>query len=130
MAAVKIKLYGPPREELGHITGGAAPEWARRLYGLFGDSAEKVPAGPAVSALAGLLEHRLKKLSLLFGQMEGTGWTLELDGDHVVCRHGDLSELEAQAQLERLGVWMLVKEHAPHEESTGAVIWEGGARIA
>ena len=112
MAALKVRLYGPPPEELGHLTGGDTPTWAERLYGLFGEPPEKVSAGAAVSALAGELEHRLKKLSQLFGQMERHGWTLELDGDSILCRNDELTEIQAEEQLERLGVWMLARAHA------------------
>jgi hypothetical protein len=129
MAGLRIRLYGPPPEELGRLTGREVPDWATRLYGLFGETPQQVSAGAAVSALAGALEHRLKKLSQLFGLMERHGWVLELEGDHVLCRHPGISELDAQAQLERLGVWMLVRAHAPHEERSGAVIWESGQRI-
>lgn len=108
MADLKIRLYGSPAEELGHLTGKSAPDWAARLYGLFGEGPQQVSAGAAVSALAGELEHRLKKLSQLFGAMERHGWVLDLDGDHILCRHDGLTDLEAQAQLEELGVWLLV----------------------
>ena len=112
MADLRIRLYGTPAEELGHLTGGEAPEWAARLYGLFGESPRQVSAGAAVSALAGEIEHRLKKLAQLFGAMERNGWVLELDGEHVVCHHDALTDAEARAQLEKLGVWLLVPSSA------------------
>jgi hypothetical protein len=126
MAALRVRLYGRADEELAGLTGQGVPEWAVRLYGLHGDDPKKVSAGAAVSALAGELEHRLKKLSQLFAVMERNGWTLELDGDAVLCRLEDLDDLSALEQLERLGVWVLAKEHAPHD-ATGSVRWEDGA---
>jgi hypothetical protein len=112
MADLRIRLYGPPDEELGSLTGGEAPEWAARLYGLFGESPRQVSAGAAVSALAGELEHRLKKLAQLFGAMERNGWVLELDGEHIRCHHDALTDAAARAQLEKLGVWLLVPSAA------------------
>jgi hypothetical protein len=112
MADLRIRLYGPPAEELGHLTGGEAPAWATRLYGLYGENPRQVSAGAAVSALAGELEHRLKKLAQLFGAMERNGWVLELDGEHVRCHHEGLTDAEARAQLEKLGVWLLVASPA------------------
>jgi hypothetical protein len=44
--------------------------------------------------------------------MERSGWTLELEGEAIVCRRPDLDQLAARRQLEELGVWMLAKEHA------------------
>ena len=126
MAVLRIRLYDPPAEELGRLTGREVPRWVERLYSLHGETPEKVSAGAAVSALAGQLEHRLKKLAQLFAVMERHGWVLELDGDAVLCTQGDLDEAAATEQLEALGVWLLAREHA-HHDRTGAVAWESGA---
>ncbi len=124
MARLSLSLYGPPREELAGTVDGDVPEWIERLYESYGTSADAAPASASVLALGETLVYRLRKLSVLLKKMEALGWSITpRRGDLLAST--DLDEIEAQAQLEAAGVWVIARLHAPVDKD-GNVRWSHG----
>ena len=124
MARLKLSLFGTPRDELAGTVDGEVPEWIDRLYESYGTTAESAPASASVLALGESLGIRLRKLSVLLKKMEALGWSIKpLQWDLLAST--DLSEIEAQAQLEAAGVWVLARQHAPLDKA-GNVAWSHG----
>ena len=124
MARLKLSLFGTPRDELASTVDGEVPEWIDRLYESYGTTAESAPASASVLALGESLGIRLRKLSVLLKKMEALGWSIKpLQWDLLAST--DLSEVEAQAQLEAAGVWVLARQHAPLDKA-GNVAWSHG----
>ena len=121
MAILTLGLFGTPRDELAHTVDGDVPEWIERLYQSYGTSADSAPASASVMALGESLAHRLRKLSLLLSKMEALGWSIAPRRWTLVATTR-LDEIEAEAQLERAGVWVIVRQHAPQDEK-GNVRW-------
>lgn len=124
MARLKLSLFGTPRDELASTVDGDVPEWIDRLYESYGTSPDSAPASASVLALAESLGYRLRKLSVLLAKMEKLGWTIKpLRSDLLAST--DLDEVEAQAQLEAAGVWVIARQHAP-QDNAGNVAWSHG----
>ena len=124
MARLKLSLFGTPRDELASTVDGEVPEWIDRLYESYGTTAESAPASASVLALGESLGIRLRKLSVLLKKMEALGWSIKpLQWDLIAST--DLSEIEAQAQLEAAGVWVIARQHAPLDKA-GNVAWSHG----
>jgi hypothetical protein len=124
VARLKLSLFGTPRDELASTVDGEVPEWIDRLYESYGTTAESAPASASVLALGESLGIRLRKLSVLLKKMEALGWSIKpLQWDLLAST--DLSEIEAQAQLEAAGVWVLARQHAPLDKA-GNVAWSRG----
>ena len=124
VARLKLGLFGTPRDELAATVDGDVPEWIERLYESYGTTAETAPASASVLALGESLGHRLRKLSLLLAKMEALGWSIKPRRWDLVATT-DLDEIEAQAQLEAAGVWVIARQHAPMDEQ-GDVRWSRG----
>ena len=124
MARLKLGLFGTPRDELAATVDGEVPEWIERLYQSYGTSAESAPASASVLALGESLGHRLRKLSVLLAKMEALGWSIE-PRQWDLLASTDLDDLEAQAQLEDAGVWIIARQHAPVDKD-GNVRWSHG----
>jgi hypothetical protein len=124
MATLKLALYGPPRDELAKTVDGDVPEWIHRLYASYGTSADHAPASASVLALGEDLGFRLRKLALLLAKMEGLGWLIE-PRQWDLLAHSGLDDVAAQRQLERAGVWIIAKQHAPLDDQ-GDVRWSHG----
>lgn len=124
MARLKLGLFGTPRDELAATVDGEVPEWIERLYQSYGTSAETAPASASVLALGESLGHRLRKLSVLLAKMEALGWSIE-PRQWDLLASTDLDDLEAQAQLEDAGVWIIARQHAPVDKD-GNVRWSHG----
>jgi len=124
VARLKLSLFGTPRDELASTVDGEVPEWIDRLYESYGTTAESAPASASVLALGESLGIRLRKLSVLLKKMEALGWSIKpLQWDLIAST--DLSEIEAQAQLEAAGVWVIARQHAPLDKA-GNVAWSHG----
>jgi hypothetical protein len=124
VARLKLCLFGTPRDELASTVDGEVPEWIDRLYKSYGTSAESAPASASVLALGESLGYRLRKLSVLLKKMEALGWSIKpLRWDLLAST--DLDEVEAQAQLESAGVWVIARQHAPQDKA-GNVAWSRG----
>ena len=124
MARLKLSLFGTPRDELASTVDGEVPEWIDRLYESYGTTAESAPASASVLALGESLAYRLRKLSVLLKKMEALGWSIKpLQWDLLAST--DLDEIDAQAQLEAAGVWVLARQHAPLDKA-GNVAWSHG----
>ena len=124
MARLKLCIFGTPRDELASTVDGEVPEWIDRLYESYGTTAESAPASASVLALGESLGIRLRKLSVLLKKMEALGWSIKpLRWDLLAST--DLDEVEAQAQLEAAGVWVLARQHAPLDKA-GNVAWSHG----
>jgi hypothetical protein len=121
MASLSLGLFGTPRDELADTVDGDVPEWIERLYQSYGTSAESAPASASVLALGESLAHRLRKLSLLLSKMEALGWTIAPRRWTLVATTS-LDEAEAESQLEAAGVWIIARQHAPHDKA-GNVRW-------
>ncbi|MDQ6883301.1 MAG: hypothetical protein M3077_03530 [Candidatus Dormibacteraeota bacterium] len=121
MATLTLGLFGTPRDELAETVDGEVPEWIDRLYQSYGTSAESAPASASVLALGESLGYRLRKLSLLLRKMEALGWTISPRRWSLVATTR-LDEVEAEAQLERAGVWVIARQHAPQDRD-GNVRW-------
>jgi hypothetical protein len=121
MASLSLGLFGTPRDELADTVDGDVPEWIERLYQSYGTSAESAPASASVLALGESLAHRLRKLSLLLGKMEALGWTIS-PRRWTLLATTSLDEAEAESQLEAAGVWIIARQHAPHDKA-GNVRW-------
>jgi hypothetical protein len=125
VARLKLCLFGTPRDELASTVDGDVPEWIERLYESYGTSAEVAPASASVLALGESLVYRLRKLSVLLAKMEKFGWSIKpLRWDLLAST--DLDEVEAQAQLEAAGVWVIARQHAPLDKS-GNIAWSHGS---
>ena len=124
MARLKLGLFGTPRDELAATVDGEVPEWIERLYESYGTSAERAPASASVMALGESLGFRLRKLAVLLSKMEALGWAIEPRRWDLLAST-DLSEDEAQAQLENAGVWIIARQHAPVDKD-GNVRWSHG----
>jgi hypothetical protein len=124
VARLKLGLFGTPRDELAATVDGEVPEWIERLYLSYGVTAENAPASASVLALGESLGYRLRKLSVLLSKMEALGWTIEPRRWDLIATT-DLDELEAQAQLEDAGVWIIARQHAPVDRE-GNVRWAHG----
>jgi hypothetical protein len=125
MARLKLGLFGTPRDELADTVDGDVPEWIERIYFSFGYSSENAPASTSVLALGEGLYHRLRKLAMLLSKMESLGWTIEPRRWDLVASNAELDDLQAQAQLEKAGVWIIARLHAPLDEQ-GNVRWSHG----
>ncbi len=124
MARLKLRLFGPPRDELASTVDGEVPEWIERVYESYGTTATSAPASASVLALGESLGFRLRKLSVLLSKMEKLGWSIKpLHWDLLAST--DLEEVEAQAQLEAAGVWVIARQHAPMDKA-GNVAWSHG----
>ena len=124
MARLKLSLFGTPRDELASTVDGEVPEWIDRLYESYGTTAESAPASASVLALGESLGIRLRKLSVLLKKMEVLGWSIKpLQWDLLAST--DLNEVEAQAELEAAGVWVIARQHAPLDKA-GNVAWSHG----
>jgi hypothetical protein len=121
VATLKLGLFGTPRDELAATVDGDVPEWIERLYQSYGTTAEVAPASASVLALGESLGVRLRKLALLLARMESLGWAIEPRRWHLVATT-DADELEAEAQLEAAGVWVIARQHAPLDRD-GNVQW-------
>jgi hypothetical protein len=121
MATLSLGLFGTPRDELADTVDGEVPEWIERLYQSYGTTARSAPASASVLALGESLGHRLRKLSLLLSKMETLGWTIS-PRRWTLLATTSLSEIEAEAQLETAGVWVIARQHAPRDEA-GNVRW-------
>jgi len=124
VAQLKLGLFGTPRDELASTVDGEVPEWIERLYQSYGTSADSAPASVSVLALGESLGYRLRKLSVLLKKMEGLGWSIEPHRWDLLAST-DLDEMEAQAQLEAAGVWVIARQHAPVDRA-GNVRWSRG----
>jgi hypothetical protein len=124
VARLKLGLFGTPRDELAATVDGEVPEWIERLYQSYGTSAESAPASASVLALGESLAYRLRKLAVLLTKMEALGWSIEPRRWDLLAST-DLDDLEAQAQLEDAGVWIIARQHAP-VDSDGNVRWSHG----
>ena len=124
MARLKLALFRTPRDELADTVDGDVPEWIERLYESYGTSPDSAPASASVLALGESLGHRLRKLSLLLSKMETLGWSIKPRRWDLLAST-DLDELEAQAQLEAAGVWVIARQHAP-VDTDGNVRWSHG----
>lgn len=124
VARLKLSLFGPPRDELASTVDGEVPEWIDRLYESYGTTADAAPASASVLALGESLAYRLRKLSVLLKKMEGLGWSIKPRRWDLVAST-DLDEIEAQAQLEKAGVWVIARQHAPVDKD-GNVRWSNG----
>lgn len=124
MARLKLGLFGTPRDELAATVDGDVPEWIDRLYESYGTSAETAPASASVLALGESLVYRMRKLSLLLAKMEALGWSIRPRRWDLLATT-ELDEMEAQAQLEAAGVWVIARLHAPLDEH-GNVRWSRG----
>ena len=121
MARLKLGLFGTPRDELAATVDGEVPEWIERLYLSYDTTAESAPASASVLALGESLGFRLRKLAVLLSKMEDLGWSIEPRRWDLVAST-ELDELEAQAQLENAGVWIIARQHAPVDKD-GNVRW-------
>lgn len=124
MARLKLGLFGTPRDELAATVDGEVPEWIERLYLSYGTTAETAPASVSVLALGESLHDRLRKLSVLLSKMEALGWSIEPRRWDLLA-NTDLDEIDAQAQLEEAGVWIIARQHAPVDHD-GNVRWSRG----
>jgi hypothetical protein len=124
MARLKLALFGTPRDELADTVDGDVPEWIERLYESYGTTADSAPASASVLALGESLGHRMRKLSVLLTKMEALGWSIKPRRWDLLAST-DLDELEAQAQLEAAGVWVIARQHAPVDPE-GNVRWPHG----
>lgn len=124
VARLTLSLYGPPRDELASTVDGEVPEWIDRLYESYGTSADAAPASASVLALGESLVYRLRKLSVLLKKMEALGWSIKPRQWDLIAST-DLDEMEAQAQLEAAGVWVIARLHAPVDKN-GNVRWSHG----
>jgi len=124
VARLKLCLFGPPREELAGTVDGEVPEWIERLYESYGTTADSAPASASVLALGESLGYRLRKLSVLLSKMETLGWSIKPSRWDLVAST-DLDEIEAQTQLEKAGVWVIARQHAPVDKE-GNVRWSHG----
>jgi hypothetical protein len=68
--------------------------------------------------------YRLRKLSVLLKKMEAMGWSIKPRQWDLIAST-DLDEIEAQAQLEAAGVWVIARLHAPVDKE-GNVRWSYG----
>ncbi|HYM49259.1 MAG TPA: hypothetical protein VET65_01690 [Candidatus Limnocylindrales bacterium] len=121
MATLKLGLFRTPRDELAATVDGEVPEWIERLYRSYGTSSRTAPASASVEALGEALGQRLKKLALLLRKMEALGWSIEPRRWELLA-FTELSEAEAQAQLEAAGVWIIARQLAPAYRD-GSVRW-------
>ena len=119
-----ISTDNTPREELAATVDGEVPEWIERLYQSYDTTAETAPASASVLALGESLGLRLRKLSLLLSKMEALGWSIQPRRWDLLASI-DLDEIEAQAQLEAAGVWVIARQHAPVDQA-GNVRWSHG----
>ena len=124
MARLKLAVFRTPRDELADTVDGDVPEWIERLYESYGTTADSAPASASVLALGESLGHRLRKLSLLLSKMETLGWSIKPRRWDLVAST-ELDEIEAQAQLEAAGVWVIARQHAPVDKE-GNVHWSHG----
>ena len=124
VARLTLSLFGTPREELASTVDGEVPEWIERLYESYGTTAESAPASASVLALGESLVYRLRKLSILLKKMEVLGWSIKPRRWELFAST-DLDEVEAQAQLEAAGVWVIARLHAPVDKG-GNVRWSHG----
>jgi hypothetical protein len=124
VARLKLGLFGTPRDELAATVDGEVPEWIERLYLSYDTTAESAPASASVLALGESLGFRLRKLAVLLSKMEDLGWSIEPRRWDLVAST-ELDELEAQAQLENAGVWIIARQHAPVDRD-GNVRWSRG----
>jgi len=124
MARLKLGLFGTPRDELAGTVDGEVPEWIERIYQSYGTTAESAPASASVLALGESLGFRLRKLSRLLSKMEALGWSIKPRRWDLVAST-ELDEIEAQAQLEDAGVWVIARQHAPVDKD-GNVRWSQG----
>jgi len=124
VARLKLSLFGPPRDELASTVDGEVPEWIDRLYESYGTTADSAPASASVLALGESLVYRLRKLSVLLKKMEALGWSIKPRRWDLLAST-ELDEIEAQAQLEAAGVWVIARQHAP-VDSDGNVRWSHG----
>lgn len=124
VARLKLGLFGTPRDELARTVDGDVPEWIERLYLSYGTTPDAAPASASVLALGESLGYRLRKLSVLLAKMEALGWTIR-PGRWDLVATTELDEIEAQAQLEDAGVWVIARQHAPVDRD-GNVRWSRG----
>jgi hypothetical protein len=124
VARLKLSLYGLPREELANTVDGDVPEWIERLYESYGTTPDAAPASASVLALGESLVYRLRKLSVLLKKMEALGWSIK-PRQWDLLASTELDEIEAQAQLEAAGVWVIARQHAPVDKD-GSVRWSHG----
>jgi len=124
MARLKLGLFGTPRDELAGTVDGEVPEWIERIYQSYGTTAGSAPASASVLALGESLGFRLHKLSRLLSKMEALGWSIRPRRWDLVAST-ELDEIEAQAQLEDAGVWVIARQHAPVDKD-GNVRWSQG----
>jgi hypothetical protein len=124
VARLTLGLFGTPRDELAATVDGEVPEWIVRLYDTYGTTAQTAPASASVLALGESLVYRMRKLSLLLAKMEALGWSIKPRRADLVATT-DLDEIEAQAQLEAAGVWIIARPHAPVDDH-GNVRWSRG----
>lgn len=89
---LRIKMYGPPWDEIRSVVTPPFAPWLRDLYGSSAVSdpgtdldSEEVSVAAALSAVSSALHHRLELLSWLTGALEEEGWTLTFDGDSVLA---------------------------------------------
>jgi hypothetical protein len=121
MATLSLSLFRTPRDELAGTVDGDVPEWIERLYQSYGTTADSAPASASVLALGESLAYRLRKLSLLLSKMEALGWTISPRRWTLIATTR-LDEVEAEAELERAGVWVIARLYAPRD-SEGNVRW-------
>jgi hypothetical protein len=124
MTLLKLSLFGRPRDELADTVDGDVPEWIERLYESYGTTSDSAPASASVLALGESLVYRLRKLSVLLKKMEALGWSIKPRRWDLLAST-DLDEMEAQAQLEEAGVWLIARQHAPVDKD-GNVRWSHG----
>jgi hypothetical protein len=103
---------------------GDVPEWIERLYESYGTTADAAPASASVLALGESLVYRLRKLPVLLKKMERLGWSIQPRRWDLLAST-DLDEIEAQAQLEAAGAWVIARQHAP-VDNDGNVRWSHG----
>jgi hypothetical protein len=124
VARLKLCLFGTPRDELASTVDGEVPEWIERLYESYSTSADSAPASASVLALGESLGHRLRKLAMLLKKMEALGWSIQPRRWDLLATT-ELDEVEAQAELEAAGVWVIARQHAPLDKA-GNVTWSHG----
>ena len=122
MAGFRLRLYGPPAEEIGAVRRPQAPRWTVRLYWTYGvEDPEQAPLSAAVEAVAEGLHERLKTLVKVLRKLEAEGWVTIVEDDEVRVVN-DRSREQTHEILERQGVWGLA-HHLAVKDSSGEIAW-------
>lgn len=120
VATLRLRLFDSPREELRPLVEGPPPRWALRIFETHGGGEAERPAAAVVEALAEMLTHRLRGITLVLRKAESRGWLVTLDGDVVRITSG-LSISATRDLLVQDGVWDLVCKFSP-DAAPGEVV--------